>query len=116
MSEQMTFADLPHRGRFSDLDPAIVEKFIAFDKANPRVYELFKRFAWELKSAGRNRFGAKAIVERIRWHYAVETIADDFTINNNFTSCYARLLILDEPAFRDFFETRRTPGTIGVAA
>ena len=100
---------MPHRARFSDLNPRIVDAFFEYHKANPHVYDLFKRFASDLYAAGRGHFGSKAIIERIRFETAVRG-NDEFKINNNFASCYARLLILDMPIFREFFETRRSAG------
>lgn len=86
----------------------IQEQFEAFHRAHPDVYELFKRFAQELRAAGRPHYGAKAILERVRWHYATSSAsAEEFKINNNYTSRYARLLIAECPEFADFFETRR---------
>ena len=88
--------------------PTIQERFEAFHAAHPDVYALFRRFAGELRAAGRTRFGAKALAERIRWHYATTSGGGpDFKLNNNFVSRYARLLAADDPAFEGFFERRR---------
>lgn len=89
-------------------DP-IQAKFDEFDRQHPDVYDLFKKFAWQLRNAGRDRGGAKSIMERIRWELATTSSPekDGFKINNNFTSRYARKLIEDDPSFGDFFETRR---------
>ena len=108
--------DLFERAVFSDISPKVVDQFLTFHKENPEIYALFKRFAFEARAAGRKRFGAAAICERIRWHVAVERKNDDFKVNNNFRSCLARLMIFDHPEFADFFETRRTPGTVSEAA
>jgi hypothetical protein len=97
---------------FSDVQPHIVRNFWKFHRENPHFYDLIKRFALELKRAGRAHYGMVAISERVRWHIAVENKGDDFKFNNNYRSCYARLLMLLEPEFKDFFETRRTPGTV----
>ena len=42
-------------------------KFVAFHTANPDVYEQFKKFSKEVKSAGHKRYSADAIMHRIRW-------------------------------------------------
>lgn len=101
----------PFNGLFLDLNPQIVESFLDFNKKNPNIYQLFKRFALEVRETGRRHYGAKAIMERIRWEIEIQRNAD-FKINNNYTSCYTRLLIFFEPSFANFFETRHTPGTI----
>lgn len=107
--------DLFERAVFGDIIPKIADAFVDYHKANPGIYDQFKRFAFELRRAGRDHFGAKAILERIRYETAI-TGSGEFKINNNFASCYARLLILDHPEFSEFFETRRTPGTVSEAA
>ena len=91
---------------FEGLSPKVIECFRKYHLENPHVYDLFRRFSWELKRAGRQYYGAQSICERIRWHLAVETKGDDFKINNNHIACYARLLIIREPVFEGFFELR----------
>lgn len=98
---EFTFAPL-----FSGIAPHIVERFVAYHKENPHVYDAFKRFAFDLKRAGRDHFGAKGIMERLRWWSAVEAKGDEFKINNNFSSCYVRLICMEYPEFRGFFEVR----------
>jgi len=101
---------------FTDLKRDIVDSFVAYHTENPHVFNVFRRFAKDLKDAGRKHYGAKAIFERVRWHFAVESKADDFKLNNNYPSCYARLLIAMDPTFSDFFETRHTRGNHREAA
>jgi hypothetical protein len=111
---QLTFDDLsPVRGLFSDLQPHIVDAFIEYHRTHPEVFELFKRFSNDLRRSGRRHYGSKAILERVRWHYEVER-STDFKCNNNYTACFARLLVFEQPEFRDFFEMRRTPGTVAA--
>lgn len=93
---------------FEGLAPHIVEAFWKYHALNPQVWELFERFALQLRDAGRKRYGASAIVQRIRWHMAVETQGDEFKINDHYSPCYARLLILKYPEFQAFFELRRS--------
>lgn len=100
--------ELFERVIFGDISPAVVDRFLTYHRQNPEIYELFKRFAMEAKSNGMEHFGAAAICERIRWHVAVERRNDEFKVNNNYRSCYTRLLILDHPEFSDFFQTRRS--------
>ena len=111
---QLAFSDASFHPLFHDISPHIVDRFVDYHKANPHVYDLFKKFARELLTKGLRHYGAKAIMERIRWHIEVETACDDFKINNNYTSCYTRLLINEDPIFKNFFDTRRTPITLGA--
>lgn len=89
-----------------DTRRAIQDQFESFDKANPRVWELFVRFAEQAKAAGQKRYSSDAILHRIRWHINIETHGDDFKINNNFSSRYARKLVAERPEFEGFFSLR----------
>lgn len=82
------------------------EKFETYHKENPRVYELFVRFAKEALNSGYKTFSANAIFERIRWYVSVETVGDSFKLNNNYRPYYARKLMLDQSEFEGFFNTR----------
>jgi hypothetical protein len=90
-------------------EPTPAERFAAFDAANPEVWRLFERFALAAVHAGRERIGAKLIVERIRWHVSIETTGDDFKINNNYTAYYARRFQAAHPEHANLFQTRGEP-------
>lgn len=94
---------------FADIQPHIVRMFWKFHTENPHIYELFKSFCQDVKNAGRTAYGAGAVFERIRWHVNIEVRSDDdFKLNNNYRSCYSRLLILEDPSFSAFFAIRST--------
>ena len=85
----------------------IDERFHAFHCANPHVAQNLMYLAFQLKAAGRSRVGMKLLVEKLRWEYLVKTehTATEYTINNDFTSRYARLLMQDHN-LAGLFETR----------
>lgn len=93
---------------FSEIQPHIVKSFWKFHAENPRVYELVKRFANEAKNSGRTHFGIKMIWERLRWYTTIETNDEKFKLCNNHHSCYARLLMLEDPSFEAFFSRKTT--------
>lgn len=93
---------------FEELQPHIVEKFFKYHNENPHVYGLVKRFAYEAKNSGRTRFGIKMIWERMRWYMTIETNDDKFKLCNDYHSCYARLLMTDDPSFEKFFQRKVT--------
>lgn len=96
-----------HHDIFLSVKPHIREKFWKYHSENPELFDLYLKFARQLKNSRRNEYGIAAITERIRWHFAVETVGDDFKINNNYKSCYARLLAITYPEeFRTFFKIR----------
>jgi len=98
--------------RFSDEHP-LMRAFRLFHAANPHVYELFTKYALEACRAGRGRFGARMIWNRMRWYARFETTDGEsggFKLNNNHTPYYARLFMSDWPEYEDLFETRRARG------
>lgn len=90
-------------------------RFEAYHKANPHIYELFKRFTFEKIRAGAKNLGSKAVFERIRWETGVETVGDDFKVNNIFTPFYARLFMRDYPEHEGFFRVRASAADQDVA-
>jgi hypothetical protein len=93
---------------FKEVQPHIVKKFFAYHKENPQVYKLVKKFANEAKKSGRNKFGIGMIWERMRWYFNVETNGDTFKLSNDHRSCYARLLMLEDPFFEKMFVRKTT--------
>lgn len=97
----------------------VEEKFEAFHAANPHVYSLFKRFAYEAFGSGATKISSKLIIERIRWETAISTTGagwhtgakKKFLIDNRFTAWYARKFCADFPKLAKKLELRtiRTP-------
>ncbi len=87
-------------------DASLDERFEAFHRANPHVYEELRRLALEMRRRGVRRYGIKGLFEVLRWRYALQTRGDEFKLNNSYTSRYARLLMEREPELRGFFEVR----------
>lgn len=82
-------------------------RFERFHRENPQVFEVFVKAARSLKASGRKRYGAKAIVEHMRFHVPLGTVGEPWKLNNSFTSRYARLLVETYPdEFADFVEMR----------
>ena len=85
----------------------ILDKFVEFHLENPHVWELFKRFTFEMINRGKQHYSVNAVIERIRWHSDIETTGDDIKIGNNFRAHYARLFHLAFPNRDGFFFTRK---------
>lgn len=77
-----------------------------YDQENPHVFTLFERFAREALNKGFKNFGAAAIIERMRWHTAMESTDEQFKISANHTAFYARKLMAQYPEFAGFFRTQ----------
>ena len=71
------------------------------------MYEGLVRLARELTAQGRARVGIKMLFEVLRWQHALRTTGDEFKLNNNYHSHYARLIMSQEPDLDGVFETRR---------
>ena len=87
--------------------PSSGSSFAQFHRENPHVYKLFCEYAQRVIAAGRARFSAYAIFNRLRWHYAFESTDRTFKLNNNLQPHYARLWIRDHPKYPGFFTLRR---------
>jgi hypothetical protein len=74
---------------------------------HPKAMKLFEQLAMSRVQL-RQRFGVKALVEAVRWHYAIERTEQDadWKLNNNYTSFLARWLIAKHPDVAKFIETR----------
>jgi hypothetical protein len=83
------------------------ERFDEWARENPDVIGHFLRFAREARNAGFERYGVKAIAERVRWHVLVEKRGAEFAINNSFMSRLARLLVERDPSLEGMFEFRK---------
>jgi hypothetical protein len=81
------------------------ETFESYQARNPRIYEEFVHYTYQMIGAGQTKIGAKAIFERIRWESKIER-NDEFKINNNYSADYARKFEQDFPNLAGIFEKR----------
>ena len=91
---------------FKNADKRLVERFRFHHNMNPQVYWLFFEKALIVLNSGRKRYSAWIIFNVIRWELNLQTVDDDFKINNDFIALYTRLLIWHHPIFDGFFELR----------
>jgi len=82
------------------------EKFDQFDNDNPKIWEMFERFTFELISKGRNRHSARDVIHRIRWETALKTDDPNFKVNDHWSPCYARKFHKVHPRYDGFFSVR----------
>ncbi len=94
---------------------SVRDRFVIYHRDNPRIFELFKKFAYEALNSGRPRFSSWAIINRIRWEVDIETNSGDgFKISNDFIAYYSRLLIHRHPEFKGFITVRPMNGEAWV--
>lgn len=100
-----------YRSALIDLgvDSQTVEKFFSWHKQNLDVWNCFERVALDLIEEGFKSYGAKAIMEVVRYKLR-KNIKGELKCNNNYTSYYARIFALKHPTHDKFFEFRETKG------
>ena len=85
----------------------IDERFIEFHHANPHVYDRLVALARQWHHAGHEKCSIDMLFHLLRWEHGITTrSADEFRLNNNFTSRYARLIAANEIDLAHFFDTR----------
>lgn len=93
------------------VDQKTYRLFLRYHEQNPRIWGQFKQYAFQMMQAGRKKGSAKEIMERVRWEENLTRSEDqDFKINNDFTSLYARKFIEKFPEAGGFFEFRKVSG------
>lgn len=81
-------------------------RFAEFHDANPLVYELVKKYTFDVLRTGKKSFSMTSIFERIRWYTTIETSGEEFKINQNFIPYYSRMFMADYPEHDGFFSIR----------
>jgi hypothetical protein len=84
------------------------EQAQTFHKKHPEIWKLFKQFTFEKIKVGFKNYGARNVIERIRWETDKpnKVGANTFKINNNFHPFYARAFMNTYPEHKGFFRTR----------
>jgi hypothetical protein len=86
--------------------------FLNFHRSNPVVYQLFEKFAKDLRANGLRRMSGDFIIHRIRWELRQTDPAHPgkpkqlVKVNNNHVAHYTRLYLDRFPQFTDHFHTR----------
>tara|TARA_S200002703_G_C3770242_1_gene237139 strand:+ start:254 stop:544 length:291 start_codon:yes stop_codon:yes gene_type:complete len=89
-----------------DEEITLMNRFNNFNRDNPEVYELFKRFTFQAINKGHTRLSAWMIANRIRWETQIETVNDDYKIGNDYIALYSRKFMKDYPEHDGFFRTK----------
>jgi hypothetical protein len=90
--------------RAGDTPSKITERFEAFHRANPEVFDELARLARIGKAQGRGKLGVKELYEVLRWTRTVPE-SRRFRLCNDFHSRYARMLDA-EPDLAGLFDLR----------
>lgn len=89
---------------------SIAQRFLEFHILNPHVYRNLVVLAREVRAQDPfAQIGICTLYEVTRWKYRLETTVgeDQYKLNNDFRSRYARLIMAQEPDLKGIFEIRK---------
>jgi hypothetical protein len=81
------------------------DNFRKFHRNNPMVFHRVVIACKELMEAGKKHYNIETILGVIRYDIDVNTVGDQFKINNNYKPFYSRMLMAYMGNF-DFFQLR----------
>ena len=82
-----------------------MKSFLQYDQENKEIYEAFKDITMQYIKQNYKHIGAKNVCEIIRWQTMISG-NDEFKINNNYVSGYARKFEKEFPQFEGLFRKR----------
>lgn len=113
MNEQQLSFDLTEGGLdFAPVDESklatLQEKFEAFHRANPWVYDELVSMTEDWAKRGHKKIGIGMLFELLRWMHGMRTQdpTSSFKLNNNHRSRYVRLIAESRPDLASMFELR----------
>lgn len=83
--------------------------FVKWHEKSPEVWKELEKVALEAINTGIPKWGAKGIAEVVRWNLSMRK-KEEFKLNNNYVSYYARVFVLKYPEHSGFFEFREVRG------
>lgn len=107
MSEQLVWPD--YTQTTVTVQVSIQSQFEAFHARHPAVYDELVKLAYRGLHAGRRRIGIGMLFEVLRWEWTIAGLpdeAEEWKLNNNYRSRYARLIMDREPPLDGMFELR----------
>jgi hypothetical protein len=91
----------------AEIESRLERAFVEFHEKNPQVYERLVKLARDLRARNRSRkLGIGMLYEVVRWMHFMETTDEEYKLNNNHRSRYARMIMRNEPDLADAFEVR----------
>ena len=99
--------------RYEEMEEAAV----TFHKENPKVWEYFVRFTFEVIHRGFKNYSVNGIFERIRWETDQADVdgKSTFKLNNNYRAFFARWFMDVYPEHSGFFRIRSMPRELQLA-
>ena len=99
--------------RYEEIEEAAVK----FHRENPKVWECFVRFTFEVIHRGFRNYSAKGVFERIRWETDEADVdgKSTFKLNNHYSAFFARWFMDTYPEHDGFFRLREMPSELQLA-
>jgi len=82
-----------------------IEGFRIHLESDMQVYAMFEEYALE-QARMKTRFGARTIIESMRWNTAVNDTNSNFKVDHMWCPYYARRFMFKYPHLDDFFKVR----------
>lgn len=99
---------VPPAGHVGPPDGLTIEQaFWRFHGENPHIYRELVTLCRRARARHVEHLGIGMLFEVLRWRHALRTGGDEFKLNNNYRSYYARLIMLRERDLEGIFETRK---------
>lgn len=89
-----------------DFPLSLDEKFKEMDEKNPLIYSLFKFYTFQAIALGEKHYSADRVFHDIRADSPAD-MQENYKINNNYISRYARKFMEEFPEHAGFFRTRQ---------
>jgi len=99
------------------INPISADLFLGYNHKRPEIWKEFEAMALHLCESGEKQFGAKAVVEKIRWEREQSrNDKGEYAISNSMVSCYARVFVLKYPEYRNRIVLKEAHGPLKEAA
>lgn len=98
----------------SDSKSRIQCRFEAFHRANPHVLDTIIDLSRHIASTGRTMGSIAQIFEVMRYSYSIQTVHEDYKLNNSYRAYYSRVAMALVPGLSQdspFFPSRRQRDT-----
>jgi hypothetical protein len=87
-------------------DKSAQDKFEEYHAQNPQVLKALIRLTDQAVANGHKRLGIELIYNVLRWETMISTMGDEYKLNNNYKSRYARLIEEVRPDLEGIFNKR----------
>jgi hypothetical protein len=105
--KQMELGESPPAKKSESRADQLFAKFVEYHMKNPRVWALFKQYAFDRIHAGHDHYSSDAIIQRIRWETETPTTGSRFKIMAFYRAYYARMFHVAFPDHGAFFRNKK---------